>query len=534
MLVSRLSVEFVAKGYQAVINAEERVKRAISDTARTAEKDSEKTKNWMERHKTALQGIGLAATSVMAAIIAASPSLRAALGEIYLWFSMLAMEIGESWAPKFEWLAEKAEALYNWFDKLPQPIKDLISNGLLLGLAILIAAGAFSALSWALGPAIAGVKWLAGLLVTYALAPIAMALGISTLALALAVLAGLVLGGIVVWGLWKLGVIQAVEDAGAAFGRWLHNTLTILGNFKDNVVQWLTLVAATATVWGAQFALNWVHAVIDNVPYLGEKLGGLIDPIQAQLAEASAAVEEGWNKWNSGGGFMEGLTVGVQTGPLTPNRTISDMIGGADSAIFGLIDALKNPDTTAAIEDTQTKILDLEKAYGPEMTRVADEFARSQEKMQKNISTTALVADTSTTDVRTTTTKTFSELTAKSPIWGSDLIGNFVLGMRMRMPELMAQLAQIRSAIEASLSFDLAANDRMAERWGRDMVSHFNRGAAAVPVAAPMGGGRGGDVNIHGLEVRVNFSGSDAKGMDERKLTRMISDAIADAMKGRR
>jgi len=532
VLVSSLIVEFAAKGYQAVINAEERVRRAISDTARTAEKDSEKTKNWMERHKTALQGIGLAATSVMAAIIAASPSLRAALGEIYLWFSMLAMEIGESWAPQFEWLAQKAEDLYNWFDKLPEPTKELISKAIGLALGILAASAAFITLKWVLAPVITGIKWLGGLLVTYALAPIAMALGISTLTLALSILAGLVLGGIIVWGLWKLGVIQAVEDAGAAFGRWLHNTLTILGNFKDNVVQWLTLVAATATVWGAQFALNWVHAVIDNVPYLGEQMSGLLAPIEEQLTRARKTVEEGWEKWNTGGGFAEGLTVGVQTGPTTTNRTVSDLIGGADSAIFGLIDALTNPGTTSAIEDNHAAVLELEEAYGPAMTAVTEELVKSQEKMQANFSNTALVAGTAATDINTTTTATFSDLTAKAPTWGSDLIGHFILGMRMRMPELMAQLAQVQHMIEAAMSRDILANDLETERWGRDLITHFNKGMGSVPLAFPMGGSGPTVTNHVAIDVRV--TGSDAQGMDERKLTRMISDAIADAMKGRR
>ncbi|MDI6720383.1 MAG: hypothetical protein QMD46_12305 [Methanomicrobiales archaeon] len=524
VVISELIARYAAQGYQQVVDAENRVRKAISETARTAAKDEGTTKRWMERHKSALQSIGLAAAGAMAAIIALSPDLRAALGETYLWFSMLAMEIGETWAPAFDWLAEKAEALYEWFDSLPEPVQDVIAWGALLVLGLLAIAGAAATAAWILPILSGGFGLLGGSFLVAKFGALAALLGMSTLALGLSILAGLVLGGIVVWGLWKLGIIQAVEDAGAAFGRWLHNALTILGNFKDNVVQWLQLVAATASVWGAQFALNWVENVVKNVPLLGEKLGGLLDPIRQQLETARATMEAGWADWNARGGFAEGLTVGVQTGP--------DLIGGADTALFGLVDALTG--TSDAIDDEQARMQELLQTLGPDTSKTAEQFAASMTSMQSNISTTARTTEIETAKVHTAIASTFTDLVNRSPVWGSDLMGKFIDGVRSRMPQLQAELSAIRAMIEAALSFDIAENDRLAEQWGRDMVTHFNRGARAIPVAAPApAGGGGATVHVTVERGAVQISGSDARGMDEQKLARYVSDAIGKALRGR-
>lgn len=120
----------------------------------------------MERHKTALTTIGLAASGAMAGVIAASPSLQAALSGIYLEFSMLAMDIGERWAPAFEYLEGIAGAITEAWDKLPEPIKNFVSYGLLAALVIGTIAGVAAGLLWALGllNTALGAEGLAGLL----------------------------------------------------------------------------------------------------------------------------------------------------------------------------------------------------------------------------------------------------------------------------------------------------------------------------------------------------------------------------------
>ncbi|HOD86543.1 MAG TPA: hypothetical protein PKK41_08050, partial [Methanoculleus sp.] len=164
--VSEIVIRYLSLGADRLVRDEDRVDKAISKTAKNAEKNEKKTKRWMERHKTALTAIGVAAAGAMAGVIAASPSLQAALSGVYLEFSMLAMDIGERWAPAFEYLEGIAGDIVEAWDKLPEPLKDVLSYGLLVALGFLAIAGAAAGLLWLLGPLTTalGVDGLAGLL----------------------------------------------------------------------------------------------------------------------------------------------------------------------------------------------------------------------------------------------------------------------------------------------------------------------------------------------------------------------------------
>src|SRR5690606_13953432 len=141
----------------------------------------------------------VAVAGAMAGVIAASPSLQAALSGVYLEFSMLAMDIGERWAPAFEWLEGIAGDIVEAWDKLPGSLKDVIAYGLLASLGLLAVAGAVAGLTWLLGG-------LAGLL-SGGLGLATAVGGLTILGAAVGLVTGLVLGGIIVWGLWKTGVL---------------------------------------------------------------------------------------------------------------------------------------------------------------------------------------------------------------------------------------------------------------------------------------------------------------------------------------
>ncbi|WP_214084191.1 hypothetical protein [Methanoculleus sp.] len=190
-------------------------------------------------------------------------------------------------------------------------------------------------LSFLLGPLI-GLLGAGGVSGILAALPIpATIAGLSALGFAVSVLAGLVIGGLLVWGLWKFGVIQAVEDAGAGFMRFAQNTLTILGNLKDNIIEWFTLVTQSAGLWGANFALSWIEGIVSNIPFLGDLLAPQINSLHTALDSAGADLQARWDKWNAGGGFVEGLTEGTFTGANTTNRSVSDFIASIDSLVFG-------------------------------------------------------------------------------------------------------------------------------------------------------------------------------------------------------
>ena len=141
------------------------------------------------------------------------------------------------------------------------------------------------------------------------------------------------------------------------------------------------------------------------------------------------------------------------------------------------------------------------------------------------------------------TSASFYNLVARSPKWGSDLMGHFVAGVNMQFPALLSTLSRIRAAIENSLSFYIVANDRMAARWGSDFVQHFGAGmqqaapAMMFPIPAPVavgGGGSSASATYNTpVNIEINITGSQAQGLDERKLAAMVRDEIGQALRSR-
>lgn len=379
MLIADLTIRYAASGFRGVLDAERRVRSSIGETARQAQRSEGITKRWMERHKTALTAIGVAASGVMAAIIAGSPSLQAALGETYLWFSMLAEEIGQRWAPVFEAVNKILEKLYEWFTKLPDPVKDIIAGVAGLGIAAMIVIPTLALFVWSLGTVYSALIAIPG---AAALAKGALA----TIPMALAVGIGLVLGAVGVWALWKTGVLEAVYNAGDAVYKFAYNAGAKVREFG---------IAAYGAIW------NW-----------------------------------------------------------------ADRVGGV-----------------------------------------------------------------------------FGDLVKKALQWGADLITNFVLGIRNNYMVFFDAVNGLRKTIESALSFDIVANDRMAQRWGSDFMMHFAAGMQAAPspmsapvapvvnVASPTGGG--GNVYLTIERGAFNLSGAAAAGVDERKIVGLIQSEIGNALRSR-
>ena len=557
--VSETVIRFMSLGADKVVRDEDRVDKAISKTAKNAEKNEKKTKRWMERHKTALTAIGVAAAGAMAGVIAASPSLQAALSGVYLEFSMLAMDIGERWAPAFEWLEGIAGDLTEAWDKLPEPLKDVISYGLLVALGFLAIAGAAAGLLWLLGPLTAalGAEGLAGLLAG-GLGLTTAAGGLTLLGAAVGVLGGLVLGGIVVWLLWKTGVLKAIEEAGARVGQFAYNAGVVFGNLKDNILKWLGLVAASAGLWGAQFALNWIDGIVSNIPFLGDLLGPKIDSLKGVLDQAGADLQKRWDEWNSSGGFCDGLTEGVVTpawenDPSLMKHPVTDwldgLFGGEDTSsqadrlqeMFAGMPAVEIPgysDSMQQLQDLQTQMGMFETTADESMSQVSQSMAT----MASNTSTSSQSVVTTSQTTTATVAATYDDLVAKAPAWGSDLMGQFIVGVNSKYGALLSTLARIRSAIESALSFDITRNDLMAERWGSDFISHFATGMQAAPapaaaIPAPQitvapGGGTTYNTPVS-VNVTVNVSGAQARDFDERRLATVVQEQIRDALRGK-
>ena len=567
-----MATEFASSGADKVVRDEERVEKAISRTARTAERSEGKTKQWMDRHRGALTAIGVAAGGAMAAIISQTPDLVAGLSETQLYFSMFAMEIGQTWSPALEGFNGLLEDALGWFEKLPDPIKELIGGVTGIGLALLVAIPAIALFVWSLGTIAAAVG---GLTFTTALG------GLTLLGAAIGIVGGLLLGGIVVWALWRTGVLKAIEEAGAQVGQFAYNAGVVFGNLKDNILEWLGLVAASAGLWGAQFALNWIDGIVSNIPFLGDLLGPKIDSLKGVLDQAGADLQKQWDEWNSSGGFRDGLTEGVVTpswanDPSKMQHPVTDwmnsLFGGAPGAgDTGQTDRLSQilPDfeMPAGYSDALTRLQEIQtqsEALDRTASTTASNVSASMETMAGNVSTSSQSVSTTTESAAGDVATTFDALVSRSPKWGSDLMGHFVAGVNMQFPALLSTLSRIRSAIENALSFDIVANDRMAARWGSDFVEHFNAGLAsrqielpeipdlslsqAVPagVAAPIApapvippapvSGAGASTSTTyspNITVNVNVAGAEAKTFDERKIAALVRDEIAGALRSR-
>ncbi len=555
--VSETVIRFMSLGADRLIRDEERVDKAISKTAKNAEKNEKKTKRWMERHKTALTAIGVAAAGAMAGVIAASPSLQAALSGVYLEFSMLAMDIGERWAPAFEWLEGIAGDIGEAWDKLPGPLKDVIAYGLLASLGLLAVAGAVAGLTWLLGPLTAalGAEGLAGLLAG-GLGLTTAAGGLTLLGAAVGVLSGIVLGALGVWLLWKTGVLKAIEEAGARVGQFAYNTGVRFRNLCDNVLGWLELTALGAAHWGAQFALNLVKP-LQNIPFLGSLIQPKIDSLQATLDAAGAELQSRWAEWETHG-FLGGLEVGVVTpswekDPSLMKHPVTDwldgLFGGEDTSsqadrlqeMFAGMPAVEIPgysDSMQQLQDLQTQMEAFETTADGSMSQVSQSMAT----MASNTSTSSQAVVTTSQTTTATVATEYDKLVERAPQWGSDLMGRFIVGVNSKYGALLSTLARIRSAIESALSFDIVRNDLMAERWGSDFISHFAAGMQAAPapaaaIPAPQitvapGGGTTYSTPVN-VSVTVNVSGAQARDFDERRLATVVQEQIRDALRGK-
>ena|GEM_PF-1768833 len=567
-----MATEFASSGADKVVRDEERVEKAISRTARTAERSEGKTRQWMERHKGALTAIGVAAGGAMAAIISQTPDLVAGLSETQLYFSMFAMELGQTWSPALEGFNGLLEAALGWFEKLPDPIKELIGGLTGIGLALLVAIPAIALFVWSLttiGTAVAGLSFTTA------------AGGLTLLGAAVGIVGGLLLGGIVVWALWRTGVLKAIEEAGAKVGQFAYNAGVMFGNLRDNILEWLGLVAASAGLWGAQFALNWIDGIVSNIPFLGDLLGPKIDSLKGVLDQAGADLQKQWDEWNSSGGFRDGLTEGVVTpswanDPSKMQHPVTDwmnsLFGGAPGAgDTGQTDRLSQilPDfeMPAGYSDALTRLQEIQtqsEALDRTASTTASNVSASMETMAGNVSTSSQSVSSTTESAAGDVATTFDTLVSRSPKWGTDLMGHFVAGVNMQFPALLSTLSRIRSAIENALSFDIVANDRMAARWGSDFVEHFNAGLASQPiklpeipdlslsqavpagVAAPIApapvippapvSGAGASTSTTyspNITVNVNVAGAEAKTFDERKIAALVRDEIAGALRSR-
>lgn len=60
--------------------------------------------------------------------------------------------------------------------------------------------------------------------------------------------------------------------------------------------------------------------------------------------------------------------------------------------------------------------------------------------------------------------------------WGKDIIKKFVEGIKSKIGDVKDAAGDVKGAIEDKISFDQLENDRMAQRWGQDLMQEFSAG----------------------------------------------------------
>src|SRR5690606_4074468 len=209
--------------------------------------------------------------------------------------------------------------------------------------------------------------------------------------------------------------------------------------------------------------------------------------------------------------------------------------------MFAGIPAVEIPgysDSMQQLRDLQEEIENLEITAGTSTSNVSQSMAT----MATNASTSSQSVVTTSQTTTATVAAAYDGLVAKAPVWGSDLMERFIVGVNSKYGALLSTLARIRSAIENALSFDITRNDLMAERWGSDFISHFATGmqaapapAAAIPapqITVATGGGTTYNTPVS-VNVTVHVSVAQARDFDERRLATVVQEQIRDALRGR-
>lgn len=118
---------------------------------------------------------------------------------------------------------------------------------------------------------------------------------------------------------------------------------------------------------------------------------------------------------------------------------------------------------------------------------------------------------------------TFAESTENAKGYGADMVKNYMWGINSQSDYVNRGIFDFRKKnIENSLSFDIKANDRMAQKWGSDMVNNFAQGA------------RQSSGNIINQKVFQNLTinnSASREGMDVYGLANLIENTLNESIR---
>jgi len=603
-----LVMRYAAEGYQEVIRADRQVRDNVSKTARHAQRDEAKTKGWLQRHKTALLAITGAISGAMYTIAKNSPSMSAAIGEIRLAFSLFLMDIGERLSPLLDDWSEFVWKLEEGWEKIPDDMKDAMITPLntahektqkslwkiltewtkfttnlkkrfgdIKTLMKNIPTAAIEEPTEFLGgaPFKLGGKIFGDIFLPFKLVEMTWSWGkdlidgitkgvdenkpslmttIKTLFSSITTKITAWLPGTIQWGgLLVGGLTEGVDGNKTTF-------TGSIGDIIDTVTSKVTGWVSGAKDWGSNLISRITEGVDSQEPSLLTRISGVIASVTDKFGEiASGAVQ--WGK-----DLITGITDGINTDEPSLLSRIDGLVGTITTKITGGISGAVQwgADLITGISDgagtTEISLVDRITSTISNVTGKITEWLGGAKDWGMNLITGIVggVRDkeetlyTNVTGVQTKVTRQFLDWIPNARKWGSDLMSNFIGGISSMFGALSSTLNSARRMVESALSFDIAANDRMAYRWGTDLVRYFEAGmrsaqfAVPMPIMAPVSpvgvsGGGGGALGSHGggdvyitIEAgAVQVRGADAKTFDERALSRLIRDEIGQALRER-
>ena len=257
--VSEIAMQYSAKGVQGAVRSDKRVRDSIKDTAKTARSERGEINRWMDRHKSAIQMIGLATAGVLGAILSASPTMRAELAGVRMAFSLFADTIVNDVLPNGTSLVDIAFDIEEAYRDLPGPVRRgtsalIVFGGVVAGLLLTMAAGQ----SIIAGTFVAqGLATVAGV-ATSAAGGVA---AVSAATISLAVALGVGLGLLGVWALELFGIIDLARSLGSWFGDRLPAWVV------DGMMVMASVVSGAALLMGAAilgFVENGVSGAVER------------------------------------------------------------------------------------------------------------------------------------------------------------------------------------------------------------------------------------------------------------------------------
>lgn len=367
--VKEIAFKYAAKGADAARRADRRVRDSVNDTAKTAQRESGTIGRWMERHRSAVQMIGVATLGVMGAIVSASPTMRAELAGVRIAFSLFADTVVNDALPAGWSLVDLVFRLEEAYRELPTPVREgtsalLFWGGVVAGVALAAAtaqkiiAGTFVAKGLAI---IAGAAAGAGSAV----------LGVVSSILFLGAVAGGVVGIFGVWLLHITGVLDRIRTLGsvtasetspalldlglsflavASFG--VLPLMSVLGAFITGVLEggfpkgverarealgvWRDAMRRTvdrAKQWGKDLISELIAGIMARIPDLISAVNRARQVIESRLSFDIIANDRAARRWGSD--LLEEMAVGAESAQSDFASSLSVPVPDAPSGSGG-------------------------------------------------------------------------------------------------------------------------------------------------------------------------------------------------------